>query len=456
MKKSWIRTIAVCAAMVTAVSFGGCKKEKEDDGPKIKIELDYMGFTPNVYADASVTLPQGFIEDDEEKTAQIGVSVKSPSGETLEILDGAVVPEEKGMYDIVYTLGELTKTEHFYVLEEGVIDGAEYEGQENFWSSADSDGTCELERNTDAAYVVEGNASYKVLVDGKNSGGFPGIILRAQNMAGVTSDYGVYTCNFADYDEIRFAFYNDSDSVQQLGLKFYSDDGIVQAVDSMVNAYGVQAKEWIYVSVSMAAFRAYSDTFSVENITSMKIFIKNQTNDFKKFYFDDFRLVNYNDPETDYPALKKDETVTFDCFDLTTQAYQSKTANVTETLITGFENKSDAIKIESYRNGFSRYVSYESMAEEARRTDSGAGLMYFKSGGDVWNMTFETMRKPNRKLSMLLFTDPDFSKYDYIAVDVYNPSDVSGVFSMGLASETAGYISYWEQATVAVLGNDIF
>lgn len=449
MKKSWIRTIAVCAAMLTAVSLGGCKKPEEDNTPKVKIELDYMGFTPNVYSEARVVLPRGYVEEDEEKTGKIEVSVKAPSGKTLTIQDGAVVPEETGMYDIVYTLDDSTKTEHFYVLEEGVIDGAEYEGQEKLWSSSDPDGNCELERNTDASYVIEGNASYKMMIDGKNSGGFPGIELRAQNMAGVKSEEGIFTCSFADYDEIRFAFYNDTDSIQQLGMKFYSDDGIMQSVDSLVNAYGVQPKEWVYVSVSMAAFKAYSETFSVENITSMKFFIKNQTNDFKKFYFDDFRLINYNDPKTDYSALKNDETVTFDCFDLASQTYQSKTINVTETLVTGFENKSDAIKIEPYRNGISRYVAYEDMEEAARRTDSGEGLMYYKSGGDVWSMTFETMRKANRKLSMLLFTDPDFSKYDYIAVDIYNPSDVSGIFTLGLASETAGYVSYQEQATIA-------
>lgn len=449
MMKKWIRAIALGVAMMSVISFGGCKTDEEPTQPKTKIELDYLGFTPNVYANASVTLPKGYVEEDAEKTAQIQVSVKSPSGETLKIENGSVIADKTGMYDIVYTLGDSSRTEHFYVLEEGVIDGAEYEGQENLWSSADADGNCELERNTDIAYVIEGKASYKMLIDGKNSGGFPGIELRAQNMAGVKTEENISVCDFSEYDEIRFAFYNDTESIQQLGMKFYSDDGIMQSVDSLVNAYGVQPKEWVYVSVSMDAFRAYSETFSVENITSMKFFIKNQSNDFKKFYFDDFRLIDYNAPETDYSALKNNETLTFDCFDLASQTYQSKTINVTDTLVTGFENKADAIKIEPYRNGISRYVAYQDMEDAAKRTDSGEGLMYYKSGGDVWSMTFETMRKPNRKLSMLLFTDPDFSKYDYIAVDVYNPSDVSGIFTLGVASETAGYVSYQEQTTIA-------
>ena len=450
MKKGLITAIALSLIMVVCCPLVACNNPSNsvDNTPKVKIELDKIGFTPNVYANQQVVIPTAYIADDEVKSKEISVSVKSPSGAQVTVNNGAVIATEFGMYDIIYNVDSVTKIEHFYVLEEGVIDGAEYEGQEKAWITSDSDGNCELERNTDSAYVIEGNASYKMLVDGNSSGGFPGIILTAKNMPGSQEFDGVRVCDFSYYDEFRFAFYNDTDSIQQLGMRFYSDDGIMQSVDTLINAYGLQEQEWVYVSVSMDAFKAYSSSFSVENITKIKIFVKNQSKSFKKFYFDDFKLIKYNDPEVDYSALKNNQEITFDCFNALSSTYEKKTVNVTETLITGFENMADAVKIEPYRNGLSRYVEYATMANAAKRDDSGKGLMFYQSGGSVWTMSFETMLKPNRKLAMLLFTDYDFSKHDYIAVDVYNPSDVTGIFTLGFASETDGWASYEEAATI--------
>ena len=75
------RLILLVLIMVVCCPLVACNNPSNsiDNTPKVKIELDKIGFTPNVYANQQVVIPTAYIADDEVKSKEISVSVKTES-----------------------------------------------------------------------------------------------------------------------------------------------------------------------------------------------------------------------------------------------------------------------------------------------------------------------------------------------------------------------------------------
>ena len=73
MKKRFITVIALFLSLVVCLPLVACEDpvDSVDNTPKVKIELDKMGFTPNVYANQQVVIPSAYIDEDEEKSKEI-------------------------------------------------------------------------------------------------------------------------------------------------------------------------------------------------------------------------------------------------------------------------------------------------------------------------------------------------------------------------------------------------
>lgn len=261
------RIVSVLLALAAGMSLFGCEHKGDNSTEssipekESSISVDTIDFKANLWLGDSLSVPDAFSDKGE-------VSYKVVSAETgaeLAVENGAVTPDAMGRYEIVYTAADEERRESFYVMEKGVLDDAEYEGQELLWDSNDREGPCTLKINRDLEYVTSGKRSYKMTFDEKSN--WPGISLSAKNFA----------CNdFSEFDAIRFAFYNNTEHVQKLSMKLTSDDGIIQTVDSISQAFGLQPKQWIWVGVSIDALKAYNPTFAPTDISKLRIYITRQ------------------------------------------------------------------------------------------------------------------------------------------------------------------------------------
>ena len=431
------KIVSVLLALTSGLSLFGCEQQSGNSTEssvtekESNISVDTIDFKANLWLGDSVSVPDAFSEKGEVSYKV----VEAETGAELVVQNGTVTPDDVGRYEIIYTAADEERRESFYVMEKGVLDDAEYEGQELLWDSNDREGPCTLKINRDLEYVVSGKQSYKMTFDEKSN--WPGISLSAKNFA---------SNDFSEFDAVRFAFYNNTEHVQKLSMKLTSDDGIIQTVDSISQAFGLQPKQWVWVGVSIDALTAYNPTFAPTDISKLRIYITRQYTGVQEVYVDDIRLIKYGAPKDDYSSLKIGEEAEFRVrASAEESAMKEIRGKVTETLITGFENRTDATANEPYQN-ITCWESYENFSLKysgKERTDSGKGLMYFEKppfsydrGGipaDI--VTFEGPYMSNKKLLMQILTEYDFTAYDCIAVDIFNPSDTTAFFYLALTSE---------------------